>query len=251
MVFNSFVFVVFFALVYGLYIVLRHRAQNVLLLVASYVFYGWWDWRFLSLVLASTVLDYVCGLRIVDDATRRRLWISLSMAGNLGLLFFFKYFNFFADSTARALAFFGLEADWTTLNIVLPVGISFYTFQTMSYTLDIYRRQLEPTTDVVDFVVFVTYFPQLVAGPIERAKHLLGQVQRPGVIPYPMVREGAWLILFGYYKKVVLADNVAPFVNLAFGDPSSVHGLGVLVAIMAFAIQIYGCLLYTSPSPRD
>ena len=240
MVFNSFVFVVFFALVYGLYIVLRHRAQNVLLLVASYVFYGWWDWRFLSLVLASTVLDYVCGLRIVDDASRRRLWISLSMAGNLGLLFFFKYFNFFADSTARALAFFGLEADWTTLNIVLPVGISFYTFQTMSYTLDIYRGTLAPTRSLLNFSLYVAFFPQLVAGPIERASHLLPQVEKPRRPTYQGLREGFWLILHGYLLKVVVADNLGPFADEIFNHPERARGLAVPLALLAFTFQIYG-----------
>ncbi|MFO1490970.1 MAG: MBOAT family O-acyltransferase [Kiritimatiellia bacterium] len=240
MVFNSFVFVLFFLVVYGLYVILRHRAQNVLLLVASYVFYGWWDWRFLSLVFASTLLDYVCGLKIVDDPVRRKLWIGISMTGNLGLLFFFKYFNFFAASTAALLHSLGLEAGWTTLNIVLPVGISFYTFQTMSYTLDIYRGTLAPTRSLLNFSLYVAFFPQLVAGPIERASHLLPQVEKPRRPTYQGLREGFWLILHGYLLKVVVADNLGPFADEIFNHPESARGLAVPLALAAFAFQIYG-----------
>ena len=240
MVFNSFVFVLFFLVVYGLYVILRHRAQNVLLLVASYVFYGWWDLRFLSLVFASTLLDYVCGLKIVDDPVRRKLWIGLSMTGNLGLLFFFKYFNFFAASTAALLHSLGLEAGWTTLNIVLPVGISFYTFQTMSYTLDIYRGTLAPTRSLLNFSLYVAFFPQLVAGPIERASHLLPQVENPRRPTYRGLREGFWLILHGYLLKVVVADNLGPFADEIFNHPESARGLAIPLALLAFAFQIYG-----------
>ena len=240
--FNSIGFVVFFAVVYGLYLVLHHRAQNWLLLLASNYFYGCWDWRFLSLLWLTMGIDYYCGLKIhrARDERVRRFFIVLSMTSNLGILFFFKYFGFFAESLRLLFARFGVELDWVTLNIVLPVGISFYTFQSMSYTLDIYRRQLEPTSDVLDFVVFVTYFPQLVAGPIERASHLLGQVQRPRIINYTMVREGAWLILFGYFKKVVIADNMAPLVAAVFDHPGEAHGLSIALAVVAFAFQIYG-----------
>ncbi len=242
MLFNSLDFVIFFSVVYGLYLVLNHRAQNVLLFVASNFFYGCWDWRFLSLLWLTMAIDYACALvihRSTDESVRRR-FIFFSMLSNLGILFLFKYFGFFADSAQYFLHQLGFEVDWVTLNIVLPVGISFYTFQSMSYTLDVYRRQLTPTADVVDFVVFVTYFPQLVAGPIERASHLLPQVQKPRTIKYAMVREGAWLILFGYFKKVVIADNMAPLVAAVFDHPAEAHGLSIALAVVAFAFQIYG-----------
>ncbi|HMP71826.1 MAG TPA: MBOAT family O-acyltransferase [Kiritimatiellia bacterium] len=242
MLFNSIDFVLFFAVVYGLYLVLRHRAQNWLLLGASYFFYGCWDWRFLSLILISTLVDYVCGLKI-HEATRpgtRRGFLVLSMVSNLGLLFFFKYFGFFAESAQVLFQRLGMELDWVTLHFVLPVGISFYTFQTMSYTIDIYRRELKPTRDLLDFAVFVAFFPQLVAGPIERARHLLPQVQLRRVLTYPMIREGCWLILLGYFKKVVIADNMAPLVATVFDHPDQAYGLSILAATVAFAFQIYG-----------
>jgi len=242
MLFNSLDFILFFAAVYGLYLVLRHRAQNWLLLVSSYFFYGCWDWRFLSLIFVSTLLDYVCGLQIHRAKTegRRKCFLGLSMISNLGLLFFFKYFGFFAESAQVLFQRFGMEMDWVTLHFILPVGISFYTFQTMSYTIDIYRRQLKPTDDFIDFAVFVAFFPQLVAGPIERASHLLPQVQLPRMINYPMIREGAWLILFGYVKKVVIADNMSPLVAAVFDHPEQAHGLSIATATVAFAFQIYG-----------
>lgn len=242
MLFNSIDFILFFAVVYGLYLVLRHRAQNLLLFVASNFFYGCWDWRFLSLLWLTMVIDFYCALlihRSTDERVRRR-GIVFSMLSNLGILFLFKYFGFFAESARYLFHQFGFEVDWVTLNIVLPVGISFYTFQSMSYTLDVYRRQLTPTSSFVDFVVFVTYFPQLVAGPIERASHLLPQVQKPRVITYPLVREGVWLMLFGYFKKVVIADNMAPLVAAVFDHPAEAHGLSIALAVVAFAFQIYG-----------
>jgi len=240
--FNSFVFVAFFAVVYGLYCVLRHRAQNVLLLVASYVFYGSWDWRFLSLILLSTVVDYACGLGLVRASSTRgkRLLLSASVVTNLGILFTFKYFGFFAESFGRLLGLFGLSLDIATVNVVLPVGISFYTFQTMSYTIDIYRGKLAPTRDFLNFALFVAFFPQLVAGPIERARSLLPQVEAERRISSPMVHEGLWLLLLGYFKKLVIADNMIPFTEPIFGDPESASGMAIVVGIYAFAFQIYG-----------
>ncbi len=177
MLFNSLTFLVFLPVVLGLYHVARSslRAQNALLLVASYVFYGWWDWRFLSLILLSTAVDFAVGrglARTDDDRARKRL-LFVSLGANLGLLGFFKYFGFFVDSAIDAFASLGIQASAPTLSIVLPVGISFYTFQTLSYTIDVYRRRLEPTDDALTFALFVAFFPQLVAGPIERASHLL------------------------------------------------------------------------------
>jgi D-alanyl-lipoteichoic acid acyltransferase DltB (MBOAT superfamily) len=242
MLFNSIDFILFFAVVYGLYLVLNHRAQNWMLLVASNFFYGCWDWRFLFLLWFTMTVDFFCGRAIhrSDDPRTRKRLLLFSLFSNLGVLFFFKYFGFFSESLQALFLRFGVELDWVTLRIVLPVGISFYTFQSMSYTIDIYRRHLQPTTRFDDFVVFVTFFPQLVAGPIERASHLLPQVLLPRVVTYALVREGAWLILLGYFKKVVIADNMAPLVAAVFDHPEQAHGFSVAMAIVAFAFQIYG-----------
>ena len=224
MLFNSLDFILFFLAVYGLYLCLPFRAQNRMLLAASYLFYGCWDWRFLGLIWLSSTLDFFAAqaIRDGDDERTRRSWLALSVAVNLGILFVFKYYGFFADSLQGLAAQFGLPLDAPTLHVVLPVGISFYTFQTMSYTLDVYRRQMEPTRRYFDYLLFVSYFPQLVAGPIERAGHLLGQLERPRTITYAWIREGLWLILLGYYKKVVLADNLAPFANEVFNASGAV-----------------------------
>lgn len=242
MLFNSIEFVVFFVVVYGLYLVLSHRAQNVLLLLASYLFYGWWDWRFLSLIWLSTLVDYLAGLGMERAPTqqRRKLWLLLSLAFNLGLLGTFKYMGFFARSFADAFAGLGIAVDLRFTDLVLPVGISFYTFQSLTYTVDVYRRDLKATRNLLDFALVVAFFPQLMAGPIERAKHMLPQMAKPRQVSFELVAQGAWLILIGYFKKVVLADNMAPFTNRMFADPSSVHGLEVLIGIYAFAFQIYG-----------
>ena len=242
MLFNSFLFVGFFAVVYGLYCVLRHRAQNVLLLVASYVFYGWWDWRFLSLILVSTLVDYVVGLGLTraTGERRKRLLLATSVVTNLGILFTFKYFGFFAEGLGRLLGVFGLSLDVATVNVVLPVGISFYTFQTMSYTIDIYRGRLLPTRSFLNFALFVAFFPQLVAGPIERARHLLPQMEEKRKVTASKAQEGLWLVLLGYFKKLVIADNMIPFTEPVFADPESASGLAIVVAIYAFAFQIYG-----------
>lgn len=242
MLFNSFIFVAFFLITYGMYALLRTKTQNRLLLAASYVFYGWWDVRFLSLIFLSTLIDYVCGLRIHEtpDQRRRRFYLALSLCSNLGILLFFKYFGFFMESLADLIGLWGLHADPRFLQIVLPVGISFYTFQTMSYTIDIYRNKMEPTRDFLNFALFVAYFPQLVAGPIERAAELLPQIEGRRILRYRHLREGAWLILFGYVKKVVLADNLAVFVNEVYNAPESAFGCSIPIATLAFALQIYG-----------
>ena len=241
MIFNSLVFWVFFAAVYGLYRALPHRGQNVLLLVSSYFFYGWWDWRFLSLIFISTVVDYWAGLameRAGENERRRRIALWVSVATNLGILGFFKYFNFFADSLAGLLQVVGVDTPVRHLNIILPVGISFYTFQTMSYTLDIYRRQLEPTRSFLDFAAFVSFFPQLVAGPIERAAKLLPQIEQPRTIRRGDMESGAWLVVWGLFKKCVVADNLAVLVDGVFGAETAT-GAAALLALYAFAFQIY------------
>ena len=184
MLFNSFRFIGFFLVVYTLYRVLPFRGQNWLLLLASYLFYGCWDWRFLGLIWLSSTIDFLVAQIIYasSDPRRRGLLLSISLVVNLGILFVFKYYGFFADNLHSLLSSLGFELSWTTLRIVLPVGISFYTFQTMSYTIDVYRRQLVPTRHYFDYLLFVSFFPQLVAGPIERAGNLLGQVERPRCI---------------------------------------------------------------------
>ena len=241
MVFNSLVFLVFFAVVYGLYRVLPHRGQNVLILVSSYFFYGWWDWRFLSLIFISTTIDYVAG-RVIGNAgsqpRRRKTALAVSMTSNLVILGFFKYFNFFADNLAVLLTHLGLESSIRHLHIILPVGISFYTFQAMSYTLDVYRGHLKPARSLLDFATFVAFFPQLVAGPIERASNLLPQIQNPRKVTWAGIESGTWLIFWGLFKKCVIADNLASLVEGGFG-PTASTGAVSLLPLYAFAFQIY------------
>lgn len=241
MLFNSVNFVVFFALVLAAYWVLPMRWQNRLLLVASYFFYGCWDWRFLALIWFSSTVDYLVAPRIrASDGPGKKRWLAVSLVTNLGILGLFKYFNFFSDSAVDLLNALGFEASYTTLRIVLPVGISFYTFQTMSYSVDVYRGHVEPSRNYFRYLLYVSFFPQLVAGPIERASHLLGQFDRRRSVHWGHIREGAWLILLGYFKKVVMADNLALFVDDVFNRPAEAQGLSILVAIFAFCFQIYG-----------
>ncbi len=241
MLFNSLQFAVFFAIVYSLYLVLNHKWQNRLLLTASYVFYGSWDWRFLSLIVISTVLDYYCGLKIrrAGDLKRRRLFLFFSVAGNLSILGFFKYSNFFAANLQVLMKSFGLAPDPFLLQVILPVGISFYTFQTMSYTIDIYRGTLEPTRRFLDFALFVAFFPQLVAGPIERASHLLPQVLSPRKVTPDKFYGGCYLILWGLFQKMFVADNLAKIVDRIFGSAPPYNGAEVLLSLYAFAFQIF------------
>jgi len=241
MLFNSLQFVAFFMVVYGVYLSLGHKWQNKMLLVASYIFYGMWDWRFLSLIMISTILDYVCGIKIHKSVNpeKRKLFLFLSLCGNLAILGFFKYFNFFIDNVQELLSVFGFTGDPFTLKIILPVGISFYTFQTMSYTIDIYRREMEPTRHFFDFALFVAFFPQLVAGPIERAKRFLPQILSPRVITRKMFHQGCYLICLGYFQKVFVADNLAAIVNPVFASEGSYNGMNVLLALYAFTFQIY------------
>ncbi|MEM1212101.1 MAG: MBOAT family protein [Planctomycetota bacterium] len=244
MSFNSISFAVFFVVVYTAYLLLRRSVlwQNVLLLVGSYVFYGWWDWRFCGLLLASTVIDYTVA-RVMhassDDKRRKRLlWVSL--CANLGMLGVFKYFDFFSASVQSGLARLGLEADPLLLNVVLPVGISFYTFQTLSYTIDVYRRKMEPVDSLLNFGVYVAFFPQLVAGPIERATHLLPQVCRARKVELDQVNAGIYLILWGLFKKMVIADNMAVHLaNPIYNGYQGHSGLDLWLGTLAFAFQIY------------
>jgi len=243
MLFNSFIFWGFFALVLALYRVLPHRAQNWLLLVASYMFYGYWDWRFLGLIFFSTAVDYYLGgaLAEANDQRKRRVLLISSVVVNLTVLGFFKYYGFFVTEANAALASIGLTSALPVLQIVLPVGISFYTFQSLSYTVDIYRGHTQPSKSLPDFALYVSFFPQLVAGPIERSSALLPQVLAPRVMDRTGLAEGIYLILLGLLKKVVVADNMAVIVNQVFSRPTdTLTGVEVLVGVYAFAFQIYG-----------
>jgi alginate O-acetyltransferase complex protein AlgI len=314
MLFNSPEFIVFFLLVYGMYLGLTFRLQNYMLLVVSYIFYGWWDARFLFLVALSTTIDFWVGLMIENGWLRFRQWLTgalffiasavaflgldwaalpslvtnspdvgrlfnapmigwslmgsvafvaavtlifvmlssvrneprrrllclmVSLITQLGLLGVFKYFNFFVDSASVALARLGIDSSTLHLNIVLPVGISFYTFQSLSYTIDIYRRQFKPTDRFFDFALFVAYFPQLQAGPIERGRQLIPQLERPRVITIDQTTRGLYLVVLGFFKKIAIADGVSPVVDQIFGSSGRVSWIDVVVATALFAVQIY------------
>ena len=241
MLFNTYKFFLFFTVVYGLYLKLGHKGQNRMLLIASYIFYGSWNWRFLSLILISTIIDYYCGIQIERELTKKRskLFLIISICSNLGILGIFKYYDFFALSFQRLTNIFGWNIEPIFLNLILPVGISFYTFQTMSYTIDIYFKKLKPTKHFFDFALYVAYFPQLVAGPIERAKHLLPQVLKPRIVTLDLFYQGAFLIFWGIFQKAFIADNLAMIVDPVFNGSGPYNGILVLVALYAFAFQIY------------
>ncbi|WP_179351904.1 MBOAT family O-acyltransferase [Winogradskyella vidalii] len=245
MIFNSLDFAIFLPVVFFLYWFVFNKTvdrQNVLVVVASYVFYGWWDYRFLALILFSTIIDFGIGqLLLKTEIPKKRellLWTSISV--NLGLLGFFKYYNFFADSFVDAFSFFGHSIQPNTLDIILPVGISFYTFQTLSYTIDVYRKKLEPTSSFIEFSAFVSFFPQLVAGPIERATNLLPQFKHKRHFKYSEAMDGVYLIIWGLFKKVVIADNCAQFANDIFQHSGSYSSSTLLLGSFYFAFQIYG-----------
>ncbi|MBI5561127.1 MAG: MBOAT family protein [Deltaproteobacteria bacterium] len=244
MLFNSGEFLFFFIFVYGLYLLSSHRWQNYLLLAASYLFYGSWDWRFLILILFSTVVDYTAAIYI-DRARekgiekRAKAWLLLSVSTNLGLLGFFKYYNFFAGSLMDLAGRFGVSLSPFTLNIILPAGISFYTFQAMSYTIDVYRGRQTPCKSLPDFTLFVAFFPQLMAGPIERAKELLPQIENPRRVTQEDLIDGGWLILWGLFKKVFIADNLAPYTYWAFTMNRAQTSSDLYIASIAFVIRFY------------
>ena len=283
MLFNSFTFLIFLPIVFLLYWFVFQKnlkLQNAFLLLSSYVFYGWWDWRFLGLIIASSAVDYYCGIKlgtviasnggekqsvnngegllqvekgsnnlIAEDNLRneviswfqgRRLFLTISLIFNLGMLGFFKYFNFFIDSAADFISVLGFQPHISTLNLILPVGISFYTFQTLSYSIDVYRGNLKPTKDPVAFFTFVAFFPQLVAGPIERASNLLPQFFKKREFSYQQASDGMKLILWGLFKKMVIADNCALIVNPIFENYQTASGLELIMGAILFAFQIYG-----------
>jgi len=241
-IFTELVFFAFFGCLIAAYWALpANRTRKYLLLLASYAFYAGWDWRFLGLIWLSTVVDYIAGLKLAQETRpgARKQWLALSLFVNLGMLAFFKYCNFFADSLADLLAVFGVAADWNTLNIILPVGISFYTFQTLSYTIDIYRRELKPAKNFADFALFVAFFPQLVAGPIVRAKDFLFQLDTVRHFREVDFRWAITLFTVGFVKKAVVADNLAPYVDAFYAAPEAMGWLTSWLAVFAYAAQIY------------
>lgn len=245
MLFNSVEFVLFFAAVFFLYWTVFSKSlplRNWFLLLTSYLFYGLWDWRFLSLIVISSIVDFYVGKQVGSESNstkkkKKFLWISILV--NIGILGFFKYFNFFIDSFVDSFNLVGISISRPTLNIILPVGISFYTFQTMSYTLDIYKGKLKPINNVVQFLTFVSFFPQLVAGPIERAKDLLPQFSSLKKPDYDSIRSGFLLILWGLFKKIVIADRISIFVDTVFPDTNASVGLASTIALVFFAFQLY------------
>jgi len=241
MLFNQLYFFIFLGVVLCLHALLNDRQRNALLLISSYFFYGWWNWHFTFLLFYSTIIDYFCGLylgKTSSESSRKKILI-LSLMSNLGVLGFFKYFNFFILSFADLANFLGLNPSLSTLNIILPVGISFYTFQTMSYTIDIYRRRLDPCHNFIDYALFVSFFPQLVAGPIERAVNLLPQVVKPRTIDKKAIRTGFFLVVLGYFKKVIVSDNIAPIVDSIFTGYASLGSMQLVIGLVLFSIQIY------------
>ncbi|MCB0753173.1 MAG: MBOAT family protein [Ignavibacteriae bacterium] len=245
MLFNSIDFAIFLPIVFLFYWFVTNKnlkLQNLLVVVASYVFYGWWDWRFLSLIAFSTIVDYTVGRLLwkEDSDTKRKFLLWTSILVNLGFLGFFKYYNFFLDNFITTFTFFGSDIKANSLKIILPVGISFYTFQTLSYTIDVYRRKLEPTTDFIVFAAFVSFFPQLVAGPIERATHLLPQFYEKRTFDYSIAVDGMRQILWGLFKKIVIADNCAQYANLIFNNSSDYSGSTLVLGALFFTFQIYG-----------
>ena len=245
MLFNSLDFAIFLPIVFLLYWFFANKnlkLQNFLIVVASYLFYGWWDWRFLSLILFSTLVDYTIGRKLStgENQTKRKILLWTSLLVNLGFLGFFKYYNFFLDNFVTAFSFFGHPINPQGLNIILPVGISFYTFQTLSYTIDVYRKKLEPTKDFIAFTAFVSFFPQLVAGPIERATHLLPQFYKKRTFQYEKAVDGLRQILWGLFKKMVIADNAAQIANEIFNNSGDYSGSTLLLGALFFTFQIYG-----------
>ncbi|MFY0630811.1 MAG: MBOAT family protein [Flavobacteriaceae bacterium] len=245
MLFNSLDFAIFLPIVFLLYWwVFKNnlKRQNFFLLVVSYIFYGWWDYRFLGLIFFSTLVDYFLGIYLQKEKkqSKRKILLWTSILVNLGFLGFFKYFNFFIDNFVTAFSFFGKEIGFSSLNIILPIGISFYTFQTLSYTIDVYRNKLTPTKDFIAFGAFVSFFPQLVAGPIERASNLLPQFYEKRIKTNSKIADGLRQILWGLFKKVVIADNCAEIANQIFNNSQDYSGSTLFLGAFFFTFQIYG-----------
>ncbi len=245
MLFNSIDFAIFIPIVFVIYwfVVNKNlKFQNLFVVMASYFFYGCWDWRFLFLILFSTIIDYFVGFRLTKEVnkTKRKALLWLSIIVNLGFLGVFKYYNFFIDNFITVFSFFSIRLNANSLDIILPVGISFYTFQTLSYTIDVYKRKIKPTNDFIAFSAFVSFFPQLVAGPIEKATNLLPQFYKKRTFEYSKAVDGLRQILWGLIKKVVIADNCARYVNEIFLHSNYYSGSTLLLGAVLFAFQIYG-----------
>ncbi len=245
MTFTSLEFFVFFSIVFFLYWILlkdNRKAQNLLLLFSSYLFYGFWDWRFLSLILVSTVVDYFAGHGILKskENIHKKLFLLMSIFVNLGILCYFKYSNFFIDNLNHIFVELGRPSQIHSLQVVLPVGISFYTFQTLSYTIDVYRGKLTHQKEFISFAAYVSFFPQLVAGPIERAEHLLPQFLEKRKFDYAIAIDGLKQSLWGVFKKVVIADNCARFVDIVYGNYTNYEGSTLVFGTVLFAFQLYG-----------
>ncbi|HED66473.1 MAG TPA: MBOAT family protein [Planctomycetes bacterium] len=240
MLFSELRFLPFFLIVFSVHWALRsNRSRKVWLLLASYFFYGCWDWRFLSLILFSTAVDYVVGVQLSRPETRKKFWLGVSLTANLGLLGFFKYFGFFVDSAVELLQRVGFQAHEPTLSIILPVGISFYTFQTLSYSIDVYMGRLEAVHDPLDLAFFVAFFPQLVAGPIVRAVDFLPQVAEKRYFSRVDVRGALLLFLVGYIKKACISDNLAPYVDAYFATPEAYTAFASWTATLFYSVQLY------------
>lgn len=245
MLFNSVSFAIFLPIVFILYwfVANKHlRHQNILLLISSYYFYACWDWRFLFLLVFSTVLDYYTGIKMSDapNQANKKFWFWLSIVINLGFLGIFKYYNFFAASFAESLSYLGLQVNPWTLEVILPVGISFYTFHGLSYVIDIYKGRIKAEKNFINYSLFVSFFPLLVAGPIERATHLLPQTKQEKTFDYVKAVDGLRQILWGLFKKIVIADNCAEYANLIFNNSSDYSGSTLLLGALFFTFQIYG-----------
>jgi D-alanyl-lipoteichoic acid acyltransferase DltB (MBOAT superfamily) len=245
MFFNSIDFIIFLPTVFLFYWFVTNRnlkLQNGLIVIASYIFYGWWDWRFLFLLLFSTTTDYLVGLGLLKNKNnnKRKILLCVSIFINLAFLGFFKYYNFFIDNFIRAFTLFGMKFTGEHLNIILPVGISFYTFQTMSYSIDVYKQKTEPTKDFIAFAAFVSFFPGLVAGPIERAKNLLPQFLEKRKFSYSYAVNGCKQILWGFFKKIVVADTCAIYADMIFNNYRNYNGIVLVLGAILFSIQIYG-----------
>lgn len=245
MLFNSLDFALFLPIVFVVYWLIpkeHYRMQNLWIALASYFFYGWWDWRFLSLIVLSTLVDYTAASQIFKSPSKatKNLWLGISLTVNLGLLGYFKYANFFIENFEAAFSFFGGTVSGNHLNIILPVGISFYTFQTLSYTLDVHKGKLKPSQDLIAFTTYVAFFPQLVAGPIERARHLLPQFNKPRTFDRERANDGLRQILWGLVKKVIIADNAAVYVNQIFEHHQEMSAAYLLLGMFLFYVQIYG-----------
>ena len=245
MIFNSFEFLLFLPIVFLLYWFFcknNTKYQNIVLLLSSYLFYAFWDYRFLFLLIFSTLLDYFTGIKMHESPTKRmkQFWFWLSISINLGFLGIFKYYNFFIDSFAELLSGFGLQTNFWSISVILPVGISFYTFHGLSYVIDIYYDKIKPEKNFIDYSVFVSFFPLLVAGPIERATHLLPQIQTKRSFNYSKATDGLRQILWGLFMKVVVADNCAVVVNEVFKNQDSYNSTSLFVGAIFFAFQIYG-----------